>query len=200
MPTLTVRKIYNPLKPCEIKLKKYKSDGKTPLSGVKFELKFVKAKEELTSQASGYAPLIKEGESITATTNAAGEITFSNLDHGQYRITEVETVSGQTLLKDPIDVTLPMEMTQEEADAYDNVDFSKGKFDKGYTNKWYFYSCLFEITNSATFSIPTTGGNGIWSYGYIGVVMIAIIGAGMIICERRKRKKIATNGNKSDTI
>ena len=36
-----MKKFYNDLKPS--KIKKYDTDGKTPLAGVTFELKFVKA-------------------------------------------------------------------------------------------------------------------------------------------------------------
>lgn len=106
------------------------------------------------------------------TTDKNGEIKFNNLDQGTYEITEVKTVAGQTLLKEKITVELPITMTKAEADKYGNVDFASAKEDKGYTEKWFFYSCLYEITNEPQFTIPQTGGFGGWKYGYLGVAIL----------------------------
>lgn len=90
---------------------------------------------------------------------------FDNLDQGTYQITELKTKDGNALLKEPIIVTLPMTMTADEANEYGNVDFSSAKEDKNYSGKWYFYECLYEITNNATFKMPMTGDDGKWKYG-----------------------------------
>ncbi|MDO4323371.1 MAG: SpaA isopeptide-forming pilin-related protein, partial [Lachnospiraceae bacterium] len=124
------RKCVNTLEPCELRLKKYDTNGTTPLPGVEFKLSFVSESEEYTADARPtYTRLLKVGESTTVKTNSKGEITFSNLDQGTYQITEVSTVSGHTLLKDPIVVTLPIKLSQSEIAAYGNVDTSKGKVD-----------------------------------------------------------------------
>lgn len=88
----------------------------------------------------------------------------------------------KTLLKEPIMVTLPMTVTEDEANEYGNVDFTSAKEDVNYSGKWYFYECLYEITNNATFKMPMTGDDGKWKYGFIGLGAIMAIGAGFVIC------------------
>lgn len=169
------RKWFNIPEPCEIRLKKLDSKG-NPLQGVEFEIEFIKESESLTADANpNFKRLLKQGEKTTGTTNSNGELVFSNLDQGTYRITETKTVGGNTLLKEPIEVTVPMQMTQAEADAYGNVDYSNAKFDANYTNKWFFYNCLYEITNTATFKVPMTGSSGTWKYGFVGIGMVAVV-------------------------
>ena len=110
------------------------------------------------------------------------------LDQGTYQITELKTKDGNALLKEPIIVTLPMTMTADEANEYGNVDFSSAKEDKNYSGKWYFYECLYEITNNATFKMPMTGDDGKWKYGFIGLGIIMAISAGFVICNTRNKK------------
>lgn len=182
---VTVKRLYNELVPGKIRLKKYDKTGAKPLEGVEFELKFVKAAEKDTSLADSYTRLLKEGETKILATDKNGEITFDNLDQGTYEITEVKTVSGQTLLKDKISVELPIIMTKAEADKYGNVDFDSAKEDSGYTNEWFFYDCLYEITNEPQFQLPQTGGTG-WKYGILGAALLFLAG-GILVIGRKKR-------------
>ena len=140
--------------------------------------------------------LLKEGESTVRHTDAEGKVFFDNLDQGTYQVTEIKTKDGNALLKEPIVFTLPFTMTMQEAQEYQNVDFSSAKEDVGYTNKWYFYDCLYEVTNNATFKMPMTGDNGKWKYGFIGFGVIMVTGIGWIIyntktkrIRKRKHKK-----------
>ena len=82
-----------------------------------------------------------------------------------------------------------MTMTADEANEYGNVDFSSAKEDVGYTGKWYFYECLYEITNNATFKMPMTGDDGKWKYGFIGSGIIMVTGIGWIIYNNTKTKR-----------
>lgn len=184
---VTMQRLHNETVPCEIRLKKYDKTGAKPLAGVQFELKFVKASEKDTSLAGKYTRLLKEGETKLMTTDKNGEIKFNNLDQGAYEITEVKTVAGQTLLKEKITVELPITMTKAEADKYGNVDFASAKEDKGYTGKWFFYSCLYEITNEPQFTIPQTGGFGGWKYGYLGFAVLLGAFAAIVLATRKKR-------------
>ena len=111
------------------------------------------------------------------------------LDQGTYQITELKTKDGNALLKEPIIVTLPMTMTADEANEYGNVDFSSAKEDKNYSGKWYFYECLYEITNNATFKMPMTGDDGKWKYGFIGFFGLSVISCGFVIYKQKKKKK-----------
>lgn len=182
---LTVKRLYNELVPGKIRIKKYDKTGAKPLAGVEFEIKFVKAAEMDTELAKPYKRLLKEGETKLYKTDQKGEIVFENLDHGTYEITEVKTVPGQTLLKDKITVEIPITMTKAEAEKYGNVDFKSAKEDFGYTGKWFFYDCLFEITNEPQFRLPQTGGFGSWSYGFIGVALLVLAG-GILLFTRKK--------------
>lgn len=185
--TFTVQRLYNESVPCKIRLKKYDAAGKKPLAGVQFELKYVKASEQDTSLKSTYTRLLKEGETKVLTTDKNGEICFDNLDQGTYEITEIKTVPGQMLLKEKITVELPITMTKAEAEKYGNVDFASAKEDKGYSEKWFFYDCLYEITNEPQFDIPQTGGFGSWMYGYIGILVLALAGGVLFFGRKRRR-------------
>ena len=188
--TLT-KTVYNDLEKGKLKVVKHGTDGKTLLEGVEFELKFVKESETATSdKQSDFKRLLNVGETVKATTDANGEITWENLDQGDYQITETKTVPGYTLLKDPINVTLPLQMTKSKADAYGNVNFNAAKEDKNYTKKWFFFEYSFDITNTLILHLPETGATGTWMYGFVGLGMAMAAGAaGMVVTKRRRRKK-----------
>lgn len=92
------------------------------------------------------------------------------------------------MLKEPIIVTVPMTMTEAEANEYGNVNYETAKEDKNYSGKWYFYECLYEITNNATFKMPMTGDDGKWKYGFIGLGIVMAISAGFVICNTKNKK------------
>ena len=139
--------------------------------------------------------LLNVGEKTVRHTDSEGKVFFDNLDQGTYQVTEIKTKDGNALLKEPIVFTLPFTMTMQEAQEYQNVDFSSAKEDVGYTNKWYFYDCLYEVTNNATFKMPMTGDDGKWKYGFIGFGMVAALGCAYVILnsknyKQRKHRKI----------
>lgn len=180
---------YNEMKRCRVNLQKYEADGKTPIPGVEFEIKFLKqAIIPTKKEHPNFKRLLKEGESTVRHTDAEGKVFFDNLDQGTYQVTEIKTKDGNALLKEPIVFTLPFTMTMQEAQEYQNVDFSSAKEDAGYTNKWYFYDCLYEVTNNATFKMPTTGDDGKWKYGFIGLGMTAALASVWLVYETRNKK------------
>lgn len=185
-------RIYNDLEPCKVNIKKFKEDGKTAIAGVEFEIKFVKQSEGFTSKQREYKRLLKEGETVTRSTDWEGNCYFDQLDQGDYEITEIKTASGQTLLKDPIKLTIPFKMTNEEASEYEDVNFESAREDNDYTNKWFFYECSYIITNTPVFDLPHTGATGTWNYGFVGlgIALAAGVGtAGTVVTKRRRRKK-----------
>ena len=91
-------------------------------------------------------------------------------------------------MKEKIKVTLPFTMTFNEALRYKNVKFSTAKEDINYTGKWYFYECLYEITNNATFKMPMTGDDGKWKYGFIGFGIIMATGVCFAVCNTKNKK------------
>lgn len=180
---------YNEMKRCRVDLQKYEADGKTPIPGVEFEIKFLKqAIIPTKKEHPNFKRLLKEGESTVRHTDAEGKVFFDNLDQGTYQVTEIKTKDGNALLKEPIVFTLPFTMTMQEAQEYQNVDFSSAKEDVGYTNKWYFYDCLYEVTNNATFKMPMTGDDGKWKYGFIGLGMTVALASVWLVYETRNKK------------
>ena len=178
---------YNDITPCKISINKFKEDGRTPLRGVKFKLSFIKESEPYTNLANpSYKPLLKVGESTEGTTDANGNITWSNLDQGEYQITEIQTVSGMTLLKDPINITLPITMTDKQAKAM-SAATDLGKFDN-YTNKWYFYEATFDVTNNVSFKMPTTGADGVWKFIFFGFGTMAVLVTGLVVYDARNKR------------
>ena len=184
--TIDVKKIYNQVAPCKIKIRKLSDEGK-PLQGVEFELKFIKESESYTSDADkSYIPLLKQGETTKATTDANGYIVWQNLDQGEYQITETKTISGNTLLKDPINITLPITMTDKQAKDM-SAATDNGQFDD-YTNKWYFYEATFEVTNSVKFIMPTTGANGVWRFIFFGFGTMAVLATELVIYDTKNKR------------
>lgn len=191
---IDIKRYYNEIAPCKITIQKLSDDGKTPLQNVEFELTFAKESEPYTENAlKTYKPLLKQGESIKAKTDANGYIVWSNLDQGEYKIVETKTVSGMSLLKDPINITLPITMTDKQAKDM-SAATDQGYFDEGYTNKWYFYEAKFEVTNIPNFVMPTTGASGMWKFIFFGFGIMTIFGTGLIVYDSknkntRKRRK-----------
>ena len=181
--------VYNDLEPAKVQLTKYKDDG-SPLAGVEFELKFVKESETATKNKSeSFSRLLNVGETATATTDADGKITWENLDQGDYEIRETKTVDGCALLTDVIKITLPLQLTKDEADSYGNVNKDLAKEDTNYTKKWYFFDCKYEIKNNQVFLMPMTGSDGTWMYGFVGFATIAFTGCLYLLLDEKKKNK-----------
>ena len=180
---------YNELQRCRVDLQKYEADGTTPIAGVEFEIKFLEAAIQPTSKKHpNFKRLLNVGDTLIRHTDGEGNVFFDNLDQGTYQITEIKTKDGNALLKEPIVFTLPFKMTTDEANEYGNVDFNSAKEDVGYTNKWYFYSCKYDITNNAVFRMPMTGDDGKWKYGFIGFGFIIVTGTMLIVCNKKTKK------------
>lgn len=129
--------------------------------------------------------------SLKATTDVNGEIIFGldpttgkkSLIPGHYVITETNS-KGHTLLKDPIEVDLSVKLTKAEAEAK-KVDVSKAKWDKD-DNVYRFFDLTYEVTDDATMSLPTTGGNYVMLYAIVAGVIILLL-AGMYVGLKRKK-------------
>lgn len=87
-------------------------------------------------------------------TNNSGEVKFDGLIPDTYKIVETKTKAGNTLLKEPLSVTIPLTVTQTEVDK-ENIDTSKA-IKQG--NNYYFYHLTYEIKNDARLKLPSTGG------------------------------------------
>ena len=163
----------NRTNPASVKIIKYGNNKKDKLKGVTFKI------EKILADKSTELTATKE-------TDANGEITFSDLDPGDYQITETKTVNGHSLLKDPIKVTLPVALTQKEA-AAKRADTTKAKYDK--TNGlYYFYDVTYDVDNEAIPSVPMTGAFDNWkTYVPIILAMALFIGLGLYRMKRKKK-------------
>ena len=84
-------------------------------------------------------------------------------------------------------------MSEDEANEYEDVNFESAREDNDYTNKWFFFECTYEITNTPTFHLPETGSTGTWNYGFVGLGIALAAGGcgavGTIVTKRRRRRK-----------
>lgn len=121
-----------------IKLVKYGAEGDVPLEGVVYRLE---GKET--------------GEYYTARTDENGTVIWENLIPQHYVITEISTAEGMSLLKDPIEVTLPLAMSGEEAEA-EQADMEEAVWDAA-SGTWCFYDLTYEIRDDVTLEMPSAG-------------------------------------------
>ncbi|WP_251389965.1 Cna B-type domain-containing protein [Mediterraneibacter agrestimuris] len=160
--TVTNKLIYG-----NVKLKKLDTDGKTPLPGTVFELK------------NNVGTVIAE-----KTTDEKGGVVFENLYPGGYTITETKTIEGHMLLKEPLLVEVPLQVT--EADIVEmGIDKEKCIYYPG-ADVYLIYDYTYEITNHAAFAVPMTGG--VLSVGiYVRMVlgMLVMAGAALLLLQRR---------------
>ena len=105
----------------------------------------------------------------------------------KYKITETKTQSGKTLLKEPIDVTIPMTVTQSEVNDQ-NIDVSNA-IKQG--NNYYFYHLTYEVSNDSTLNLPSTGGfSNIKTYLPLIGGFVLILAAGFYYLKKKKGMKI----------
>jgi len=151
--------------------KKSANEKQIPLSGVSFRLVGV-----------------DEGDEHIASTDADGKICWEGLLPQDYVITEIKTADGKNLLKDNITVTLPMELTVEEAQQR-GADLSQAVWDEA-AQKYCFYNLTFEIGNSAVLTMPMTGGNTESMYVLMIVGILAAVGGIALLARNRKKNHV----------
>ncbi len=129
-----------------------------------------------------------DGNKIASdTTNENGEIKFDGLLPDKYKITETKTQSGKTLLKEPIDVTIPITVTQSEVNDQ-NIDVSNA-IKQG--NNYYFYHLTYEVSNDSTLKLPSTGGfSNVKTYLPLIGGFVLILAAGFYYLKKKKGMKI----------
>lgn len=155
----------------KLNIVKLDKDGKTPLEGVTFKL------ESLDDQA---------WTAMELTTGKNGEVVFDEIPCGNYTITEIKTVKGHNLLTQPIDVTLPMAVTEEEA-AAKNIDLTNAIYSVE-NDTYNIYNLTYTVTNHGSMRMPMTGEKKdvlsalFWLTGILSVNVLVFTGF------KRKRK------------
>lgn len=148
-----------------VEITKFKENKRDVLQGVTFKLKSLDAS------------IVQE-----KTTGADGKVLFSDLMPGRYTITETKTADGYTLLKDPIEVSIPYGVEEQKA-IDDGLDVSKAVLYKG---MYYYYDLKYEIADEAVFVLPMTGFFDHWM-NYIWLVAAFILmGGGIFFLIKKK--------------
>ena len=154
---------------------KYDSDGTTPLAGVTFTI---------------------EGDGIQSRSMSSGKdgkLQFEYLPEGTYTIKETETTDGHVLLAEPLTVTIPLAMTEDEITAKEQetgvtIDRTKAVYDVS-DGKYYFYEFGFSVTNAVSMNLPVTGGSDRWLYTELVAGLALLGGVLFLMMQRRKQRQ-----------
>lgn len=125
-----------------VQLTKYKEDKKTVLPGVSFVLE----NEDASVQ-------------MTAVTDEAGKAVFEELKPGRYTLTETGTADGNSLLAEPVQILIPLDVTDTESER-EKPDTSRTVQYKGHR---YLYHLTYDVINDAVLKLPMTGYFGNWT-------------------------------------
>lgn len=162
----------------DIKIVKYKQDGKTPLAGVVYELK------DHSGKVVG-----------KQTTDEKGVVHFKDLYPDVYTVTEVSAPNGYTLLKEPITVNCPMRVTDDDITRLGidrkNVIFDPVNPDDPDDDIYYVLSQTFNVSNDWNFDMPRSGAM-ITAKRFIPIAcgMVVLMGATCVVFFKKKKKRI----------
>lgn len=155
----------------KVKVKKFKEDGNTYMKDIVFGL-YDKNGNELSSLS----------------TDDKGEVIFENLPIGDYIIKEKRTDKDYQPLKDPINVSVPITLTQEEVEEQ-HIDTADAIL---YNGNYYFYEQTYEVINDAKLKLPKTG---LYDRirGYMPLIfgtLFIIVGVMFGLVSRKRHKQI----------
>lgn len=123
------------------------------------------------------------GEDANKVTGQDGIFEIHNLRKGDYRIIETQSPNGHSLLANPIEITLPLEMMTEQIEDSE-YDVENPTWCTDEMN--YYYEVGFKVKNNSIFTMPEAGGRNIFMLTLAGTAMIALA-AGSTIYYRRRR-------------
>ena len=167
----------NTPKASDIKIVKYKQDGKTPLAGVVYELK------------DHHGNVVGK-----QTTDEKGVVHFKDLYPDVYTVTEVSAPNGYTLLKEPITVNCPMRVTDDDITRLGidrkNVIFDPVNPDDPNDDIYYVLSQTFNVSNDWHFDMPRSGAM-ITAKRFIPIAcgMVVLMGATCVMFFKKKKKR-----------
>lgn len=155
------RQNYNTIK-TSLKIHKVDADTDKPLEGVGFMLEYRESEDYSYSaiyckfdDATGeykYALSTDDGaeQATNVTTNAKGDIQFTDLPVGQYRITEVKALDGYNLIPSSVEFNLPYIIEEGDTDGAvtgNDEDPQDGVY----------YDITYTVKNAKLPSLPLTG-------------------------------------------
>ena len=96
---------------------------------------------------------------MTAVTDEAGKAVFEELKPGRYTLTETGTADGNSLLAEPVQILIPLDVTDTESER-EKPDTSRTVQYKGHR---YLYHLTYDVINDAVLKLPMTGYFGNWT-------------------------------------
>lgn len=166
-----VFRVTNELHKCSIQIMKSSADEK-PLENVIFGL-YDESRQK-----------ILEGQ-----TSQDGRIIFSELLPGKYWLKEEKTGNGQQLLKEPMEIVLPMVLTEQDVEKL-KIDKSQLVYDEN-QQVFKLYDRIFEISNAGNLVLPMTGGDGLVLFDILLLAAALLLLIGVCLFVYRKGKTTA---------
>lgn len=166
-----VFRVTNELHKCSIQIMKSSADAK-PLENVIFGLYDERRQKIMESQ-----------------TSQDGRIIFSGLLPGKYWLKEEKTGNGQQLLKEPMEIVLPMVLTEQDVEKL-KIDKSQLVYDEN-QQVFKMYDRIFEISNSGNLVLPMTGGDGLGLSDILFLAAALLLMIGVCLFVYRKGKTTA---------
>lgn len=166
-----VLRVTNELHKCSIQIMKSSAEAK-PLENVIFGLYDERRQKIMESQ-----------------TSQDGRIIFSGLLPGKYWLKEEKTGNGQQLLKEPMEIVLPMVLTEQDVEKL-KIDKSQLVYDEN-QQVFKMYDRIFEISNSGNLVLPMTGGDGLGLSDILFLAAALLLMIGVCLFVYRKGKTTA---------
>lgn len=104
-----------------------------------------------------------------------GIYVVTDLEMGEYRLTETGTVKGSSMLQDPIDITLPFTQRGDGSEGSGETEVYKRPF-LNHKGTDYYVGVNYKITNDAALDMPRAGGLGIEDYRRLGILTVLFAG------------------------
>jgi len=131
-------------------------------------------------------------ETYTGETDTAGQLilgkdgTDNTLPFGTYRLTEVKSPSGYSLLKEPIIIELPYEKlaASDPADDWD-IKYVNSGGDTVYS----YFNLTYTVSNVGAFSLPESGNMGIPWFVYGGALAVFAAAASITVRYLHNRRR-----------
>ncbi len=152
--------------------------GETQLDGVVFQLQRATVEGDVWNIDSSSSP-------ITETT-VNGQCEFKDLEKGNYLLTESKTLSGYTLLKEPVKITIPYVMNTSDVSNSTGPGTGDGIQDG---DKTLYYNLTYTITNGQSFDLPQTGGTSADRIMRTGMVLFVTAGGALLYLNRKRRRE-----------
>lgn len=129
--------------------------------------------------------VIAENKSAEVHVTPEGGLSLKGLDDGTYEISEVRTIGGYNLLREPIRLTINSNKPEDGKIATSTIFDGKNEINVG---SGLDSGCInFEIVNNESINALHTGGQGVNNIIYaIGASLIVISGIGLVVAKHKK--------------